>query len=80
MQYFVEPFTANIVAGQGAGTAAQQLAQLINQRALEGWEYVRLESVSTIVTTPANAGCMGLGATPASSVEIVVYMAVYRQG
>jgi hypothetical protein len=80
MQYYVEPFTANIVAGQGAGAAAQQLSQLINQRAQEGWEYVRLESVSTIVTTPANAGCMGFGATPASSVQIEVYMAVFRQG
>jgi len=80
MQYFVEPFTANIIAGQGAGVAAQQLSQLINQRAQEGWEYLRLESVSTIVTTPANSGCMGIGATPASSVQVEVYMAVFRQG
>jgi len=79
MQYDVVPFTANILRGQGAADAAQQLSQLVNQRAQAGWEYVRLESVSTIVTTPANAGCMGIGATPATSVETVVYMAVFRQ-
>lgn len=79
MQYDVVPFTANILKGQGAADAAQQLSQLVNQRAQAGWEYMRLESVSTIVTTPANAGCMGIGATPATSVETVVYMAVFRQ-
>ncbi len=79
MQYDVVPFTANILKGQGAADAAQQLFQLINQRAQEGWEYVRLESVSTNITTPANAGCMGIGATPATSFETVVYMVVFRR-
>jgi hypothetical protein len=79
MQYDVTPFTANILKGQGSEDAAQQLSQLINQRSQEGWEYIRLESVSTVVTTPANAGCMGLGATPPSSVETVVYMVVFRR-
>lgn len=79
MQYDVVPFTANILKGQGAGDAAHQLSQLINQRAQDEWEYVRLESVSTIVTTPANSGCMGIGATPATSIETVVYMAVFRK-
>jgi hypothetical protein len=79
MHYDVVPFTANILKGQGSSDAAQQLSQLVNQRAQEGWEYMRLESVSTIVTTPANAGCMGFGATPATSIETVVYMAVFRQ-
>ena len=78
MKYTVVPFTASIVSGQGADEAAKQLSQLINGYASQGKEYVRLESVSTIVTTPANAGCFGIGATPASSVETVVYMAVFR--
>lgn len=78
MQYDVVPFTASIVRGQAEIDAAQQLSQLINQRAQDGWEYLRLESVSTIVSTPANAGCLGFGATPASSIQTVVYMVVFR--
>jgi hypothetical protein len=79
MQYTVVPFTANITIGQGAVDAAQQLEQMINYYAQQGWEYVRLESVSTIINTPANAGCLGLGATPASQVETTVYMVVFHQ-
>ena len=79
MEYMVMPFTANITKGQGAADAAQQLSQMVNHYAQQGWEYVRLESVSTIVTTPANAGCLGFGATPASHAETIVYMAVFRR-
>lgn len=78
MQYEVVPFTANIMKGQGASDAAQQLSQLINQRAQEGWEYIRIESVSTNITTPANAGCIGIGATPAATEQVIVYMVVFR--
>jgi len=78
MKYTVVPFTANIVRGQGASEAAEQLSKLINGYASQGLEYVRLESVSTIVTTPADAGCFGIGGTPASSIETVVYMVVFK--
>lgn len=78
MNYTVVPFTANIVRGQGATEAADQLSQMINHYASQGLQYVRLESVSTIVTTPPVAGCFGLGGTPPSSVETVVYMVVFK--
>jgi hypothetical protein len=78
MKYIVVPFTANIVKGQGANEAAEQLSEMINHYAGQGLEYVRLESVSTIVTSPANAGCFGIGGTPASSLETVVYMVVFK--
>ena len=78
MKYTVVPFTANILRGQGANEAAEQLSQMINSYASQGLEYVRLESVSTIVTTPANAGCFGFGGTPATSLETVVYMVVFK--
>jgi len=78
MQYTVVPFTANITRGQGASDAAQQLQQMINHYAQEDWQYLRLESVSTIITTPANAGCLGFGGTPASYTETIVYMAVFQ--
>jgi hypothetical protein len=78
MTYTVVPFTANIIRGQGADEAAQQLSKMVNHYADKGMEYVRLESVRTIITTPADAGCFGLGGTPASSVETVVYMVVFK--
>jgi hypothetical protein len=79
MQYTVVPFTANITTGQGSEDAAKQLSEMINHYAQDGWEYIRLESVSTIVTTPANAGCMGIGATPATSVQTILYMVVFQK-
>jgi len=78
LKYTVVPFTANIMRGQGAAEAADQLSQMINHYAAQGLEYVRLESVSTIVTTPPNAGCFGFGGTPASSIETVLYMVVFK--
>ena len=78
MQYTVVPFTANITRGQGSADAAQQLEQMINHYSQQGWEYVRLESVSTIITTPADSGCLGFGATAASHAETIVYMVVFQ--
>lgn len=78
MNYTVVPFTANILRGQGATEAADQLSQMINHHASQGLQYVRLESVETIVTTPGVSGCFGLGATPASSVPTIVYMVVFK--
>jgi hypothetical protein len=85
MQYEVIPFVANIQVGQGAGVAASQLANVINEYAKQGWEYVRLESVQTIVTTPpvpGSSGCLGIGATPGlpgSRDLTVYYMIVFRK-
>lgn len=78
MNYVVVPFTANILRGQGATAAAEQLSQMINHHAQQGMEYVRLESVETIVTTPAVAGCFGFGGTPASNLTTIVYMVVFK--
>jgi hypothetical protein len=78
MKYLVVPFTANILSGQGANEAAKQLSEMINHHAQQGLQYVRLESVQTIVTTPAVEGCFGFGGTPASSVTTIVYMAVFK--
>jgi len=62
-----------------ADAAAEQLEEMINHFASQGWDYVRLESVSTIVTNPGNAGCAGFGAVPATSAETIVYMVVFRK-
>ncbi len=79
MQYHVVPFTANIVKGQGGDAAAAHMSDAINHYAQQGWEYVRLESVRTIISSPGNAGCMGFGAAPATQDETVVYMIVFRR-
>jgi len=79
MQYHVVPFTANIVRGQGGDAAAAHMSDTVNHYAQQGWQYVRLESVRTIITNPGSAGCIGFGATPTTQDEVAVYMIVFQQ-
>ncbi len=63
MEYKVIPFVALIDHKKGTSDhVAQQLEQLINKYALQGWSYIRLESVTTYVA-PDN-GCFGFGGKP----------------
>lgn len=63
MEYKVVPFTARLnQQTESAYAVASQLEVLIVQANNDGWEYVRLESVSTYVQPIA--GCFGLGAKP----------------
>lgn len=73
MRYIVVPFVANIKIGQNADVVASQLNDLINHHTAQGWDYVRLEAVSTIVNNP---GCLGCGA---SSAQTAYYVAVFRR-
>ena len=75
MMHKVVPFTASIGNTDDASAAAKQLESLILATASEGWEYVRLESVDTIVA--GQNGCFGFGATPPTSRSIS--MAVFRK-
>lgn len=62
MQYIVVPFVASINPKNGnSNHVAQQLQELIDNYNSQGWNYIRLESVTTYVTP--NAGCFGIGAT-----------------
>lgn len=86
MTYIAVPYVAHIRAGEGPEAAAKHLSTLINQYAADGWQYIRLENVTTIVTTPAqpgNPGCMGcFGSTPpvpASHEQTNYYMAVFSK-
>jgi hypothetical protein len=91
MQYKVIPFYADIMKGEGETKAAQQLSDLINSNAKEGWTYVRLETLVTFVTTPATpgtpgkSGCFGFGeepsvpGTPAVTNRKEVYVAVFSK-
>ena len=85
MSYKVVPFTADVQAGQGAGQAAAQLQQLIDKNAVERWEYMGLETLRTVVRTPAipgTNGCFGLGAEPGipeRRSDVDVHVAVFRR-
>lgn len=70
MEYKVVPFTATLnQQKETTSVVAGQLENLIKNFSNQGWEYVRLESVSTYVQP--EAGCFGLGAKPG-------YMAAYQ--
>ncbi len=73
MQYIVIPFVAAIANNGTAAQAAEQLQLLIQNYSAQGYRYVRLEMVTT--TVAGNAGCFGVGATPATtqSLSMVVF-------
>lgn len=74
MNYRVVPFTARLTQKDTTAEVAKQLETLIQQNADEGWEYVGLESVETIVY--GNKGCFGMGAKP--DVTTHFKMAVFK--
>ena len=74
MEYKVIPFVASIDSKKGNSShVADQLEDIIKHHSNQGWEYVRLESVSTFVQP--DAGCFGLGAKPSytTSRQMVVF-------
>lgn len=91
MKYQVVPFKANVSNTDGASVASGQLETLINEQVAKGWQYERLESLSTDIITPAvagvpgKAGCAGIGYVPdkpgiperRNTTE--VYVAVFRR-
>lgn len=63
MEYKVVPFVASIDPKKGTSNhVADQLESLITAYQGNGWNYVRLESVTTYVQP--ELGCFGLGAKP----------------
>jgi hypothetical protein len=76
MQYAVVPFAPVVRQQDGAAGAANQLADLANRMTAEGWRYVRLETVRTVVA--GSAGCMGCFASPATQADF--YMVVFERG
>jgi putative component of membrane protein insertase Oxa1/YidC/SpoIIIJ protein YidD len=68
MEYKVVPFVAAIANKGTAEHAALQLEQMIQLHASTGWQYVRLEHVTTSVA--GDSGCFGLGATPPRTTSV----------
>ncbi|OEK09738.1 hypothetical protein A8C32_12440 [Flavivirga aquatica] len=74
MEYKVIPFVASIDSKKGNSThVANQLEEIIKHHSNQGWNYIRLESVSTFVQP--NAGCFGIGAKPGytTSRQMIVF-------
>jgi hypothetical protein len=60
MEYKVIPFVASIDSKKGNSThVANQLEEIIKNYSNQGWNYIRLESVSTFVEP--EPGCFGGG-------------------
>ena len=60
MEYKVIPFVASIDSKKENSThVAEQLEEIIKHHSNQGWDYVRLESVSTFVQP--ESGCFGPG-------------------
>ena len=77
MEYTVVPFVPAIdLKKRGASNqVAEQLEKIIIDASRDGWEYVRLESVTSYVG-PEN-GCFGIGARP--GYETSKQMLVFRR-
>lgn len=78
MEFAVVPFTPNLSPKNGisqSSDAANQLEVLIKSMGSQGWEYVRLESVSSWV--PPQSGCFGLSNKPGYNTS--VQMAVFKK-
>lgn len=73
MEYKVLPFNAALRRKDSADEAARQLQQLIDEQVAQGYEFVRLEEITTHVD--GSNGCLGIGAKPAFlvSVDVAVF-------
>jgi hypothetical protein len=73
MKYQVIPFVASMGSKKEKKTPSEQLEDLINTYTQQGWDYIRVESITTFVA--GNSGCFGLGATPShtTSRQMIVF-------
>jgi hypothetical protein len=76
-EYRVLPFMPNVQANEGAKGAAEKLQNLVNKHAEQGWRFQGLENVEMVVHCPGNAGCLGIGSTPATRDVTSYNMAVF---
>ena len=74
-EYTVVPFVAVVAHGKGAEEAAIQLQGMIRSYSRNGWHYVRLESVETVIQ--GHNGCFGFGSAPPN--RTVLSMVVFER-
>ncbi|OXG01570.1 hypothetical protein BC749_104105 [Flavobacterium araucananum] len=67
MEYKVVPFAASIDLKKNTSVhIAEQLETAIKHHTLKGWDYVRVENITTFVNP--EIGCFGIGARPAQTI------------
>lgn len=74
-EYKVVPFNMRVTSIYANGSAAEQLQILINEYAAQGWEYVRLDKVESVI--PPEHGCFGFNSKP--GFRNVYTVAVFRK-
>jgi hypothetical protein len=62
MDFKVVPFTAKINREDTTAIVADQMQRIIDDHVREGWEYLRMDSVQTVIA--GDSGCFGIGAQP----------------
>jgi hypothetical protein len=75
MEYKILPFTAQLRQQDTTASVASQMQQMIDYGVSEGWEYMHMDSVQTIIA--GSSGCFGFGATP--SVSTTCNVLVFRK-
>ncbi|MET1258127.1 hypothetical protein ABV409_02240 [Flagellimonas sp. DF-77] len=76
MEYKVVPLDPTFTVKTATSTSndgADYLERFIQHYSKQGWEYVRVESISTYVS--GDSGCFGIGSTPGyiSAKQMVVF-------
>jgi len=73
MKYKVIPFVASIGDKKEKLSPSEQLENLIQKGVNQGWEYIRVESITTFVA--GDSGCFGFGGTPGhtTSRQMIVF-------
>ena len=62
-QYKVVPFIGSIKGNQGADAVAQQLSNIINQHAANGWEFHQMGDVNIRISPGCLASFFGVRAS-----------------
>jgi hypothetical protein len=77
MEYKVLAFVASLDQKRPSGeAAAEQLQAIINKMAKDGWEYVRVEGITTWIAP--ETGCFGFGGKPGYSTakQMIVFQKI----
>lgn len=75
MNYKLVPIFPSITDLKGANDVAKDLENIIHNHTAEGWEYVRVEMLTTHVK--GDSGCFGFGAKP--GYDINLHLVVFRK-
>ncbi len=75
MEYLVKSITPKITSKTEKAQVAAQIQELIAEYSEEGYEYVGIEHLSTVV--PPTEGCFGLGSSP--GYQITVQLIIFKK-